>query len=240
MIGHSGNNTALQTLIPMSSSKTARQMGAMPKTMRSAAQMPASLPQSYAELKKRADQEPRTTAVNAAVSDHTGRATFHVASLAVSCSLKVPLTGLGDFEKYLVQKKKTVDVTLVRLDDEMQRLGIDLLKMDAQGGELDIINGIATYMERKAVRVIFSEVCFTGLYDNAPLCQDIATRLESLGYRLHALYNIVSDKNGRLGWGDAISYPTHHEGQRAHFIIARCFGRPTERLNRRTQPCLAS
>lgn len=54
------------------------------------------------------------------------------------------------------------------------------------------------------VKVIFSEVSFMRLYENAPLYHDIAVRLEVLGYRLHALYTMVSDRDGRLAWGDAI------------------------------------
>lgn len=167
------------------------------------------LPESFAELKKRADNHPRITAINAAVSNTSGQAVFHVTSLADSSSLKAPKQSLGSYDKYLTEKS-TISVDMVRLDEEMARFSIekiDLLKMDAQGGELDIIDGFAEFLQRKAVRVVYSEVCFMRLYENAPLYHDIASRLEGFGYRLHALYNTVTDRDGRLAWGDAIFVP---------------------------------
>lgn len=98
------------------------------------------LPENFAKLKARSKAQPRITAINAAVSDTDGQSTLHVTDLADSSSLKAPKHGLRGYDKYL-SSASTITVDTVRLDTEMLRLGItniDLLKMDAQGGELDI------------------------------------------------------------------------------------------------------
>lgn len=163
-------------------------------------------PENFAKLALRASAEPRIIPVNAAVSQSAGAATFHITALPDASSLLKPRQVGGDYDKYLAEQS-TVDVRTVTLDDECQRLNldhIDLLKMDAQGGELDILRGAANLLQSKRIKVIYTEVNFVPLYDGSALYHDLAKLLEGFGYRLHNLYNLVSDRNGNLSWGDAI------------------------------------
>jgi FkbM family methyltransferase len=167
------------------------------------------LPENFTKLEVRAHSQSRIHAINAAVSSKSGNTNFHITKLADASSLKTPKKNTGDYNQYL-QETGLIPVRVVTLDEEMDRLNIqkiDLLKMDAQGSECDILQGFSQFLKRKAVAVIYTEVIFTPLYDSAPLYHDIATYLESLGYRLHSLYNYVTDNSGRLAWADAIFVP---------------------------------
>jgi hypothetical protein len=85
-----------------------------------------------------------------------------------------------------------IDVRVVTLDQfcaEHQIDRIDLLKVDAQGFELRVLNGARQLIERVAVPVIFLEVCFVRIYENQPLFPELYQYLFDRGYRLVWLYD---------------------------------------------------
>jgi FkbM family methyltransferase len=75
----------------------------------------------------------------------------------------------------------TIDMDTSKLDDLTEIPSIDLLKIDVQGGEVDVFEGGSTALIG-AVAII-SEVSFIRLYENQPLFHDQAALLEKMGFQ---------------------------------------------------------
>jgi FkbM family methyltransferase len=164
------------------------------------------LPVNFKKLEANAEREPRINAINAAASDMSGKASFHVTEWDDASSLLPPAKTGSTFDKYMSAVDQ-IEVNTITLDEfcDAHKIGhIDLLKMDAQGAELKILHGSARLLAKKAINVIYSEVDFMEIYENAGRYHEIASYLHGFGYELHNLYGLVSNQNGRLAWGDAI------------------------------------
>jgi FkbM family methyltransferase len=79
-----------------------------------------------------------------------------------------------------------------RLDDLAEIRDIDYLKLDVQGGELDVINGAQRLLE--TTLLVHSEVEFIPMYAEQPLFGDVDVALRRSGFWLHKLEGI----NGRV------------------------------------------
>ncbi|MCW0235297.1 MAG: FkbM family methyltransferase [Ferrovibrio sp.] len=84
----------------------------------------------------------------------------------------------------------TLDVDTKRLDDIPETKGIDLVKIDIQGGELMVFQN-ATARLADAL-VIQTEVEFLPLYVDQPLFGDVDVFLRSQGYVFHRFFPTVS------------------------------------------------
>lgn len=167
------------------------------------------LPANFGKLRAVAEHEPRIVPVNMAVSSKVGNASFHVTALPDASSLFNPRSTGSTFDKY-TSKVETikVDVTSLSAYCEKKKIKtIDLLKMDAQGAELDILNGSENIIRDKKVKVIYSEVNFMRVYEGACLFHEVTAYLEEMDYRLHAIYNQNHNQFGQLTWADAIYLP---------------------------------
>lgn len=86
---------------------------------------------------------------------------------------------------------KTVDIDINTLDELMNNQIIpeaDFLSVDAQGGELDIINGASGMLGSSIVGVV-CEVEFAELYEGQPLFCDIQDRLRKDNFRFCDIYS---------------------------------------------------
>ena len=81
---------------------------------------------------------------------------------------------------------------------------IDLLKMDAQGAELQILNGGRRTLARGGIDLIYSEVHILESYQGSALFYQLCALLAEHGFRLHNLYGLTHNQKGQLAWGDAI------------------------------------
>ncbi len=167
------------------------------------------LSENFEKLATAAISQPNIVAVNAAASESSGRMKFYITELADASSLLMPLRTELTFDKYMTLASETlVDVKSIdewARDSKVNR--IDIMKLDAQGAELGILKGAKQLLGRRDIGVIYSEVLFLPIYQEAPLYHDIAMYLASMGYRLHNLYNLVHNQKGELAWGDAIFVP---------------------------------
>src|SRR5215475_12608714 len=66
---------------------------------------------------------------------------------------------------------------------------IDLLKIDAQGLDLEVLKGARGLLDTSAIALVYTEVCFVPLYEGQPLFPDIYDFLYERGYRLVAMYD---------------------------------------------------
>lgn len=97
----------------------------------------------------------------------------------------------------------------VRLDDIIDTAGCRILKIDVQGGELDVLRGALTTLS--STIVVFVEVEFFPIYSGQPLFPEIHSFLESHGFELLDLVDLgygsyraadCSDVRSRLLWAD--------------------------------------
>ena len=150
-------------------------------------------PRSFAALREFASTTKRIEAVNAAVGDTDGEATFFVNQFDQTNSL---LPGDPHAGQYLLDAggltpRAELTVPVLTLDRFCAAHGvdrIDVLKLDAQGYELRVLDGARELLGRTAVPLIYVEVCFVRFYDGQPLFPDIYRHLFERGYRLVWLY----------------------------------------------------
>ena len=109
----------------------------------------------------------------------------------------------------------TEEVDTQRLDDIAETAGIDMVKIDIQGGELMALSHAKKRL--KSTLVIQTEVEFMPMYEGQPLFSDVDIFLRKQGFMLHRFYPTVSrvmaplvvDNNiyaelSQLFWADAI------------------------------------
>jgi FkbM family methyltransferase len=164
------------------------------------------MPENYAKLAQKAQENPRIIAHQMALSDKAGTADFFVAEWDDASSLlKSENTG-STFDAYH-KTKQCISVSVDTIDHICSKNSIDnidLLKIDAQGAELKILIGAHDILSRIGVRVIYCEIQFLRLYQNAARFDEIWSLLSGYGYRLHNIYNLVYNHRGEICWGDAI------------------------------------
>jgi FkbM family methyltransferase len=150
-------------------------------------------PSSFTQLRTVADGVARIHAVNAAVGDIDGEATFFVNQFDQTSSL---LRAAPGADQYLLDTsglipRSELKVPVLTLDRFCVDRGIDridLLKLDAQGYELRVLDGARGLLDRLAVSLIYVEVCFVRFYEHQPLFPEIYQYLFDRGYRLVWLY----------------------------------------------------
>jgi len=82
------------------------------------------------------------------------------------------------------------EIDTVRLDDVADAAGIDLLKIDIQGGELMVFKNAPNRLADAVV--IHTEVEFLPLYKDQPLFSDVDQFLRSQGFVFHRFFPAVS------------------------------------------------
>lgn len=103
---------------------------------------------------------------------------------------------------------RSIDIELNTIDSlvmSKQIHSIDFLSIDAQGAELDIINGASQVLSDTIIGVL-CEVEFSEIYANQPLFCDIQSRLRKENFRLCQIYNnqnwnIYPFQKGLMGEG---------------------------------------
>ncbi len=118
---------------------------------------------------------------SAALSDHNGEALFYV-SRADSASSLLPLTELCKSEYPQVATVDEVRVAVRRLDDLIQPIEGALVKIDAQGAELEILRGGKAAVS--AAQLVLIEMTFKPLYAGQALFNDVHRELDVQGFDL--------------------------------------------------------
>jgi FkbM family methyltransferase len=143
---------------------------------------------------------------------------FRETNAPMTSSLYEPNTPL--LEKFQALAELTIVVSRTpietkRLDDIPEVADADYLKLDVQGGELDILRGAARVLA--SVTVVHTEVNFVPMYKDQPLFADIDAELRKHGFLLHKLHSLAGRafkpfvQNNNVGamisqhlWGDAV------------------------------------
>ena len=145
-----------------------------------------------------------------------GPAIFHVAQFDPTSSLmEANFPFLRQFMALADMCKAVSEypVETTRLDDISDIPDCDFLKLDIQGGELDVLRGANRLLERTVV--VHTEVEFSQVYRDQPLFADIDTHLRGKGSELidlikfgHNTYAELPSRRtaSRLLWSDAIYF----------------------------------
>jgi FkbM family methyltransferase len=165
------------------------------------------VPLSFEKLQAKAfTSQGRVIPCNVAMSNEVGIATFNIAEWPDASSL-LPANQTGStFDAYNAPKS-SIQVNTETIDHYCKTTGIemiDLLKMDAQGAELSILQGAAQTLQQGRIKLIYAEVNFLEIYQGAGLYHALAAYLETKGFQLHNLYGLATNQKGQLAWGDAI------------------------------------
>lgn len=137
-----------------------------------------------------------------ALSDKAGDATFYVSAADAASSL-LPLTDLCKSEYPQVATVNEIRVPVRRLDDLLAPVAEALIKIDAQGAELEILRGGARVMS--AARLVLVEMTFRPLYAGQALFNDVHRELDRLGFDLAGFRTqTVSVTSGEPLFGHAV------------------------------------
>ena len=144
--------------------------------------------------------ESRATFLPVAISNHSGHATFHIATDALGRELDYhhTLSDLGD-SATVVRSRKAMEVETARLSDLVKRkklpAAIDFLKIDTDGHDLAVLEGLGDIRPR----IIMAEY-WDHLYETSGVSpyqlSDLATWGRARGYDTL----LVVRRNGRLQW----------------------------------------
>jgi FkbM family methyltransferase len=147
-------------------------------------------------------------AFNIALGGKSGKTTFHhnresqTNSLLPSAAEGADVWGRGMLETDAVGQ---VDVTT--LDDFMESHSIDridILKMDAQGGEFLIMEGAKRAVSEKRIRVVYTEIITLPTYGGQKEFDEMLRIYRENGFSLYNLFNPSLTDDGRLRQVDAV------------------------------------
>lgn len=164
---------------------------------------------TFATLETKFSGQSRVRPFNLAVSDQAGKVTLHHATRDYSNSL-FPFTERGAAIVGDRRMESSAEVEATTLDEFCRAHAIaeiDILKMDIQGSELRALRGARELLTGRRVKLIYTEVLFSEIYEGQGHFEEQKRLLSDLGYRLFALYDFNYTKDGYLSWADAIFTP---------------------------------
>lgn len=164
------------------------------------------VPDAYDELRLLSEKYSQIIPVEKAISIQGGLSTFYVTASDVGSSLLEPLPNQPS--QWLTLEKQ-VTVQTIRLDDFMKHEGlavsggITLLKSDAQGSDLDVIQSAGDFLKPDFIKSILVEINFTNFYHGQHNYYDVFSALDKAGYRMAGMYpHRAHDK--WLWWADVL------------------------------------
>ena len=142
-----------------------------------------------------------------ALGNREGSIGFHIAENSeLSSVLALHRTDESPFSK---TNERRVIVPITTLDTWVKNRGlrhVDLLKVDAQGFDLEVLRGASTLLGHRGVKTLLVEVNFISLYEDQCSFGEVERFLKVKGYGLVALYELAR-KNLQIGWATACFQP---------------------------------
>jgi FkbM family methyltransferase len=152
-------------------------------------------------------KEPTYTVKQVALTNYQGKAEFNVFEFDYASSLhECPCNTNATFNsaEYGAAHKIEVEVTTLDalLAGERITTEIDLLKLDVQGGELNVLLGAEASLH--SIRNIWCEVAFEEIYSKATFFSELREFLASRGFGIRAISDCERGKDGNLLWIDVL------------------------------------
>lgn len=154
------------------------------------------------QLRRTFEADALVKPIQLAVSDRPGRKKFFLNQSCLTNSLLPSVDKTG-----LYENTATIEVPVTTIDDFCRRESIDgiqILKMDIQGGELLALQGATEKLKQQAITLIYTEILFTSLYEEQAFFFHAYDFLSGYGYELFDMYNYSYLETGQIAWGDAM------------------------------------
>lgn len=165
-------------------------------------------PDAFELLKQNTRQYPNVVTRQRAIGDSDSVSPFFVNRSSTTNSL---LRNSPRIDEYIdpgsYDPVGTVEIQVQTVESfcrEQKISVVDLLKIDAQGYELKILQGASRMLQPSQIRFIYLEVLFVPLYDGQAYFDEVAAMLRGCRYKLFGLYGIRSDPTHGLKWADAL------------------------------------
>lgn len=164
------------------------------------------VPDAFRELGETHANNPTVAFHQKAVCQTDGTIPFHVMESDIGSSVLPPVPGASS--KWL-QLDHVEEVGSTRLDSFIESIGkpfIDLLKVDAQGHDLEVCDSAGEFLSPKSIGALLIEVNFREFYEGQCGFPELIQFLDSKGFRLGWLYQHRS-YDGFVWWADALFLP---------------------------------
>jgi len=164
-------------------------------------------PEIFETLSAKFSNDSKFYPVSKAVWSSSGTRTLHTNSMNVTNAMSPIVDNAFQYLPDNFTRSEGIAVETTSLDDYCLSVGvdvIDVLKVDAQGSELEILRGGERLLGGRRVKLVFTELIFVQVYEDQASFHDIAAFLASFGYRVFDFFDFTYDSSGQLKWGDAI------------------------------------
>jgi len=153
-------------------------------------------------LVKNTRHNPNIVPTRAAMGSAPGKATLRVTGATVNASLL-------DYDKPTgndaVVREEVVEVrTLDAFCRERKIENISLLKVDAQGFDLEVLRGAGELFAGNRIAAVFVEVLFVPMYSGQASQQEIFNYLIEKGMKFSGFYGINREDDFYIHWCDAL------------------------------------
>lgn len=153
------------------------------------------LPQARAVLEQLFQDDTRVEVHGVALGMRSGAGTLNVSAHDDSSSL-LPIGALQEHAYPGTSKVGEHSVATQRLDEALAEVASPaLIKVDVQGGELDLLRGAGGLLS--CFDDVFVECSFVELYENQPLASEVLGFLFGQGLQLVGIYGVARDAAGR-------------------------------------------
>lgn len=159
------------------------------------------IPELARKLATRFAGNDRILVRQAALGSSAGSLTLNILESRTCSSLLKP-TGIR--EKHAdkpMEVARTAQVNVVRLD-AMLPGGVDVVKLDLQGYELEALRGAEGLLP--GVSAVLCEVAFMDLYAGQPLADDIVAWMQERGFVLEGFYRVTRNAQTQRVSADAL------------------------------------
>lgn len=164
-------------------------------------------PESFEILSRKFSSDNNVFLVNKAVSDKKGKTKFYVNSMDATNSLLPRPKSSRRYYPKTITHENTIDVDIITIDEiaESNNIdGIDILKLDIQGGEKKALEGAVKLLSSNKISIIFTEIMFVPHYENGVMFNELHNFMIDNNYSLYGFYDLKTARNGQIRYGDGI------------------------------------
>ena len=159
-------------------------------------------PEPRARLEARVAELSGVRIVGKAVGAEPGTATFHLTGHDHNSSLQRPRDEMSTlYSDPGWQVVRDLEVGVTTLDELSEGEPVSVIKLDVQGGELDVIRGGAATLERTTA--VLMEVTFVSHYEGDATFDGLHEEMTGRGFRLASVSEAGRTGAGLATWADA-------------------------------------
>lgn len=165
-------------------------------------------PSEFGRLSQLASKYSSVTAVNKGLSDSERADYIHInMGTASSSLLPLDVQAAKIWGTDALTPNSSLQIQLTTGDSEFDRLNIsriDILKIDAQGHEINVLQGLRDALANRLIANIYLEVLVAPSYQGQPSAGELLSFVESSGFRLVGIFNEYFSLDGLLLQFDAL------------------------------------